>query len=424
MNSQQASLGNCALSTLLSLVVSVFTVTGQAKAQCQYDVTVLQYPINCEFGLPVITSGLSLNENGAVVGYYYCPTWEHDEAFLWTPEGGYVTLGRPPGVSSAIPTDINDQGVICGTMIVADVGFRGFVYDHGEWTVLPPVEDMLGTWSSAAAINNDGIVVGQRSITENLNPQNAYIWSAAEGFTDLGVMNGPNSAATAVSDMGVVAGWSGGQGNEEAFLWEAGRLTLLAAIPGGLTSRPSAVADLAPLSGPVLVGWGRMPMKGFPFGVSRAFSWEADDFTVLGSLPGHAHSAATDIRNRPRQIVGQSWNVDGNPNISHGFIWQNGVLTDLNALAETMPGLVITSAAAINSSGLIFANGSGTDGLVAILLTAVQSPLGDLDADCQVGILDLLILLADWGEADSPADLNDDGIVNIFDLIVLLSNWG
>ncbi len=62
MNTQHASLGNCALSTLLSLVVSVFTLTGQAKAQCQYDVTVLQFPIDCGIGT-VITSGLSLNEN-------------------------------------------------------------------------------------------------------------------------------------------------------------------------------------------------------------------------------------------------------------------------------------------------------------------------------------------------------------------------
>ncbi len=410
------------LGPAFATMIAIGIVASPSHAQCQYDVTVLQFPIDCGIGT-VITSGLSLNENGAVVGYYYCPLWKFDRPFLWTPDDGFTDLGLPPGVMGARPTDINDQGVICGTMIVADIGFRGFVYDHGEWTVLPPVVDLLGTWSSAAAINNDGIVVGQRSITESLNPQNAYIWSPDDDFTDLGVMTGPNSAATAISDTGVVAGWTGTQGNEEAFLWEAGSLTLLGAIPAGLTSRPSAVGDPVPLSEPVLVGWGGIPMKGFPFGVSRAFAWEAGDFAVLGSLPGHAHSAAFDIRNHPRQIVGESWNVDGNPNISHAFIWQNGVLTDLDALAETNAGLVVTSAAAINSSGLILANGSGPDGIVAALLTAVEPPLGDLDADCQVGILDLLFLLAQWGQTGSPADLNNDGLVGILDLLILLANW-
>ena len=77
------------------------------------------------------------------------------------------------------------------------------------------------------------------------------------------------------------------------------------------------------------------------------------------------------------------------------------------------------SAPAINSSGLILANASGTDGLVAVLLTPVESPLGDLDADCEVGILDLLFLLAQWGKTGSPADLNNDGVVGILDLLTL-----
>ncbi|MCZ6653802.1 MAG: hypothetical protein O7D91_12345 [Planctomycetota bacterium] len=417
MNSQHASLGNCALSTLLSLVVSVFTVTGQAKAQCQYDVTVLQFPIDCGIGT-VITAGLSLNENGAVVGRYKCPISKYSQGFLWTAEGGFVALEPPPGVIQVVPTGINDHGVICGTMIVDDIGFRGFVYDHGVWTVLPPVVDMLGTWSSAAAINNDGIVVGQRSITENLNPQNAYIWSADEGFTDLGVMNGPYSAATAVSDTGVVVGWTGTLVNQEAFLWEAGNVTLLGPIPGGFTSRPSAVSNNS-----VIVGWGHLPMDGFPFGIAQAFLRHDAKFSLLGSLTDHLLSAALSVRGEPLQVVGVSWYVDGNPNISRAFIWQNRVLTDLNALTETKPGLVITSAAAINDSGVILANASGPQGVITLLLTPFESPLGDLDADCEVGILDLLILLAAWGEAGSPADLNNDGVVGILDLLILLANW-
>jgi len=81
-----------------------------------------------------------------VVGNYQCSIWTTTEAFLWTPEGGFSTLRRPPGVTSASAVDINEQGVICGTMIVGGLGYRGFVYENGEWTELPPVIPESG-WS-------------------------------------------------------------------------------------------------------------------------------------------------------------------------------------------------------------------------------------------------------------------------------------
>ncbi|MCZ6735832.1 MAG: hypothetical protein O7C65_08590, partial [Planctomycetota bacterium] len=78
-------------------LASLFALAGHAQAQCQYDVTVLQFPIDCGIGT-VITSGLSLNENGAVVGRYRCPISKFDRPFLWTPDEGFTDLGLPPGV--------------------------------------------------------------------------------------------------------------------------------------------------------------------------------------------------------------------------------------------------------------------------------------------------------------------------------------
>ncbi len=58
----------------------------------------------------------------------------------------------------------------------------------------------------------------------------------------------------------------------------------------------------------------------------------------------------------------------------------------------------------------------------------VCSITGDLNGDGVVNVLDLLILLENWGQCDNtrdcPADLNDDGIVNVMDLLILLENWG
>ena len=50
---------------------------------------------------------------------------------------------------------------------------------------------------------------------------------------------------------------------------------------------------------------------------------------------------------------------------------------------------------------------------------------GDIDGDGQVGIPDLLLLLADFGTCDgSPADLDGDTCVGVPDLLILLSNFG
>ncbi|MHC4991038.1 MAG: S8 family serine peptidase [Planctomycetota bacterium] len=54
---------------------------------------------------------------------------------------------------------------------------------------------------------------------------------------------------------------------------------------------------------------------------------------------------------------------------------------------------------------------------------ALQAPrAGDLNEDGDVDIDDLLLLLLDWGAADSPADLDGSGLVDVDDLVILLMN--
>ena len=391
-----------------------------AQIPCSYDVQIIASPLDCGLGT-VNTFGLGLNENGAVVGYYKCPLWENFQGFMWTAEAGFEALDPPQGVVEVFPRDINNNGIICGTLRVSGVGNRGFVYDDGVWTILPPVVDVPGAWSSAAAINNAETVVGQRSITEGLNPQNAYIWSAEKGFTDLGVMNGANSAATAVSASSLVTGWIGnGTTVSDGFLWEDGSVELLGPVPGGFTTTPNAVA----MSG-AIVGSGLIRLKGAPIGASRAFLWENREFRMLVTLPDHTRSRANDITSDRRQVVGRSWNVDDNPNIAHGFIWSDGIMTNLNDLVSPDLEIVIRSAAAIANASHILANGDDpTPTAVAFLLAPVEEPVGDLNEDCHVGVIDLLILFGSWGDPKSPADLNSDGIVDHLDLMILLDNWG
>lgn len=387
--------------------VIVATCTNPVLAPCDYEVTVLlQYPITCGFGT-VITSGIGLNEHGAIVGSYQCPVWTHSEAFVWTPEEGYKTLVRPPGVSSSQANDINDEGVVVGTYVRTGVGFRGFVYQNEQYTELPPLQ---GPYSWAYAINNAGIVAGARTVREKAAPFNAYLWHRENGFTDLGVMTGPYSSASGINEAGAVVGWTGNGGTvSDSFRWEKGSVTLLGPIPGGFTSQALAISENG-----VIVGSGRIPMKGAPVGATRAYLWKDQNFTLLGTLPEHTRSAALGVSPDGFQAVGSSWNVNGNPNIDGAFLWQNAVMTNLEDLDDS--ALTFSNASRVNGWGQILAGG--------VLLTPVGQPPGDLDRDCEVGIIDFLLLLSQWGVGGSTADLDGSGTVDGVDMAILLDNWG
>jgi hypothetical protein len=48
----------------------------------------------------------------------------------------------------------------------------------------------------------------------------------------------------------------------------------------------------------------------------------------------------------------------------------------------------------------------------------------DVNGDGAVDVLDLLAVLAAWGNAGGPEDVNGDGAVNVLDLLEVLSAWG
>lgn len=54
--------------------------------------------------------------------------------------------------------------------------------------------------------------------------------------------------------------------------------------------------------------------------------------------------------------------------------------------------------------------------------------IADLNGDCRVDVLDLLVLLGAWGpcpaRGECPADLNKSGNVDVQDLLILLGDWG
>ncbi len=82
----------------------------------------------------------------------------------------------------------------------------------------------------------------------------------------------------------------------------------------------------------------------------QAFIWTAESgMQALGFLPGDVHSEAYGI-NEKRQVVGLSCDADGN---CRAFIWENGVMTDLNALKPAAYTAQLEQAKDINEVGEI-----------------------------------------------------------------------
>lgn len=395
-----------AIGTVLSGPVSV------AQMPCQYEITAIAAP-SCR-GLSSPTRGTGINEAGQIVGYYTTCAIGADEAFRWDPRTGLVTLPRPAGVDMAYGSEINDGGLIVGTMVVSGMGFRAYLHDGSRFIDLGVLPGAIHSFGRG--INNQGDVVGR----SEGNGLHAFLYRDGVMIDLMPDLGTPAGEALDVNDAGQVVGWMGTAFSDaHAYIWEDGIVTDLGVIPGGFTSEAHGING----SGCV-VGSGRVDDGGF----SRAFLWNGTEMLNLGPLPGFERTSASDV-NEVGQIVGRAWGVSGNPNVQAAFIWQNGVMTDLNDLISPTAGVEITWATALNNQGQITGQGHNASGdVVAVLLTPVVVP-GDLDGDCTVGVLDLLSVLGEWGPCEQPcppactADADGDCNVGVLDLLAVLANW-
>jgi probable HAF family extracellular repeat protein len=327
-----------------------------------------------------ISRGNSINNRSWVAGYSNLSGNQSRHASLWR-SGSLLDLGTLGGPNSSVAWPVkNNIGLIAGiaqTDTPDPLGEAwscaaffpgptatgptclGFVWQAGVMSALPTLG---GNNGFATGANNHGHVVGWAENTVHdptcVPPQvlqfRAVIWeSAGNQIRELPPLPGDTSgAATAINDRGQVVGISGTCDQAvgrftaaHAVLWENGGVTDIGNLGGDAWNTPMAINQRGDI-----VGFAGQPGDDPDNPQLHAFLWTRHDgIQDLGALPGDVYSEAHGINER-RQIVGISCDAAGS---CRAFLWQNGVMTDLNTLVGPGYTDVLTTAQDINDLGEI-----------------------------------------------------------------------
>ncbi len=69
-------------------------------------------------------------------------------------------------------------------------------------------------------------------------------------------------------------------------------------------------------------------------------------------------------------------------------------------------------------------NAAGPVTVSVAILDCAAAP-GDIDGNCEIGVVDMLELLAAWGlNPGNPSDIDGNGVVDVNDFLALLAAWG
>ena len=254
---------------------------------------------------------------------------------------------------------------------------RGFVADGNTMRALPTLG---GNNGFAAGANDLGQITGWaetqlhdptcRGRDQVLQFLPVIYGPGRDQIRPLPLVRGDSSgAATAINDHGQAVGISGDCDQAEgrltarhAVLWSRGRVIKLGALGAGWWNTPMAINERGDV-----VGFAGDPSDSTG-GITHAFIWTRLH-GMRPLIPGDANSTAYGINNKG-QVVGTTCAADGTN--CHGFVWQNGELTNLNGAAQTGYAGNITVATDINDAGVITGRAVEPYGKVAIVATPIR----------------------------------------------------
>ncbi|HBB31633.1 MAG TPA: HAF repeat-containing protein [Cyanobacteria bacterium UBA8803] len=333
----------------LSLVLTTFTVVGLSttsitNAASLYSITDLG-SLGSEN-----TAAYRVNDLGQVVGASRLPN-QAEHAFFWDKSEGMLDLGTLNGTQSSA-FGINNLGQVVGGTDTYQV----FLWSKSEG--MTAISEPTANYSIAYSINDLSQVVGQIGTPEGYT--RAFLYNGGT-LTDIGTLDGGfSSTAASINNSGQIVGYSSTSNGYRAFRTAPNTVITPTDNLGTLGGNFSAASDINDLG--QVVGYSTTNLPNVDF---RAFLIAPNSVITpsndLGTLPGGEYfTIATGINNLG-QVVGQSG--------SKAFLWENGIMTDLNSLISDDSNVNLIWANDINNKGQIvaagFVNGQGR----ALLLT-------------------------------------------------------
>lgn len=304
-----------------------------------------------------------ISEGGTIVGYARTASGVK-HAVLWN-ESGIVDLGAPEEFIVSDGLAVNDSIQVAGRGEGNPQSYQGYSWESGSWT---PIGVLPGHGESMALdIDSGGRIVGTSFILGH--EHRAVMWDAGV-LTDLGTL-GDSSTAFGLNEVGQVVGYSvanlpGGEQGLRAFLWEDGEMTALDPLPGDVATEAYDVNDAGDVVGS---SWWYTTQF---FSAKQATLWRDGGAEVidLGYVPAPPWSCGAEHRwhksiaratNNRGQVVGEAMCVaSGAPKAA--FLWQDGVMHNLNDLIPGGSGWNFRSALDINDAGQIVGYGLAPNG--------------------------------------------------------------
>ena len=253
------------------------------------------------------------------------------------------------------------------SLVATSLVFAGAIQAHAETSNLILFDPVGGNGSTAAAINNAGVVVGSSTVSVS-GPSHATRWDSSGTATDLDPLGRFDSQAVAINEAGVAVGSAIFSGNlSHAAVWDAsGTATDLGTLPpfGPLSPLNRSFAYGINDAGVVA---GTSTSTGYDTG-HRPLTWNGTTATDLG---GANQSEATAI-NDAGAVAGWS-SVAAT---THATLW-NGAGTPIDLGAS---GGLGSQAFGINDAGVVvgYVNGAGHDHATAWSSSGTPTDLGTL----------------------------------------------
>ena len=300
--------------TLGLATFAVLGSVGVATAQVVYTITDLGTLGNTR------TKAIAMNNLGQVTGELY----GNHRSFFWE-AGVMIDIGTLGG-SRCLAWGINNSGQVTGQTYDSSERWRAFVWDQTNGMTNLGVPAGFSR-TVAFGINDAGEVVGYAYLHSWTQPH-AVRWSEGH-WTTLGTLGGSYSQAKAINNLSHVIGLAYLPGNTEqhSALWRDGEVIDL----GTLGAKD--INDSDQIVGKVN-GHGAL--------------WQDFVITDLGTLGG-AESRAIRLNNLG-QVVGWARTAEWD---KHAFIWENGVMIDLNERIPPASGWVLPGVADISDAGWI-----------------------------------------------------------------------